>query len=281
MRWSITLLLMFAGVPPPLGARSSPSVLPFWLAGNGAIVVPVTIEGHGPFRFLLDTGSSRSAISSELATRLRRPSVGQTMMVTPSGRVKRPVTRLERVVLGTAPSISVLAMILPAADLRAGAVHGLIGQDVLSALTYTIDYNRRQLIWHSTPDTGVSGTRLPLEWKEGRVLVSLSQRSTARSPLRLIPDSGTAGVVLFARRDRDLPPVTPLDVVVLRTLAGQRVVRRVLLDELDVGEIRLRDQLATVVDASPDLDIADGLLPLHLFARVTINGPGRYLIVER
>ena len=33
----------------------------FTLAEGGAVVVPVTIDGAGPFRFLLDTGSSRSS----------------------------------------------------------------------------------------------------------------------------------------------------------------------------------------------------------------------------
>ena len=34
---------------------------------SGAVLVPMTINGHGPFPFLLDTGSSHSMVTDELA----------------------------------------------------------------------------------------------------------------------------------------------------------------------------------------------------------------------
>ncbi len=263
-----------------LSGTETGDAVSFRLHANGDIEVPVTVGRRGPFRFLVDTGSSRSALFSHTARRLGRYPVAQTMMVTPSGRVVRPMTHLEGVALGTMPPVTVLAMILPEDQSGHTAIDGLIGQDVLAGLTYTIDYDRRQLIFHSAAETAASAIRLPLDWKDGRVLVSLSQRSGAHGPLELIPDSGASELVLFARSDRVLPPVTPLDAAVLRTLSGQRLVRRVLIDELHVGDIRLQSLAAMLVDALPDASLGDGLLPLHLFARVTFNGPGRYLVVE-
>ena len=58
--------------------------------------------------------------------------------------------------------------------------------------------------------------------------------------------------------------------------------QQVRVDGLDVGAIRLRDQDAALLERTvADEPLGDGLLPLHLFARVTINGPGRYLVVEK
>jgi predicted aspartyl protease len=72
-----------------------------------------------------------------------------------------------------------------------------------------------------------------------------------------------------------------LDGAGLKTLSGERSVQRVVIDVIDVGEIRLRNQVAVVIaDVEPDATLADGLLPLHLFARVTFNGPQKMLIVE-
>jgi hypothetical protein len=44
--------------------KDTVAALPFKLSESGFIHVPVTINGRGPFNFVLDTGSNRSAISA-------------------------------------------------------------------------------------------------------------------------------------------------------------------------------------------------------------------------
>jgi len=96
----------------------------------------------------------------------------------------------------------------------------------------------------------------------------------------LIPDSGADGLVLFARPGRAMPSATPLGTATMRTVSGVRVTRQILVDQLSLGDLVLRDQIASLVTGSgAETMSADGLLPLHLFARVTIDGPGRMLIV--
>ena len=67
---------------------------PFDLLEDGSIVVPVTIGGTGPYRFVIDTGSSRTVISTRLWQALRLPVVAKTLMVTPAGRDEAYVVRL-------------------------------------------------------------------------------------------------------------------------------------------------------------------------------------------
>ncbi len=86
--------------------------------------------------------------------------------------------------------------------------------------------------------------------------------------------------MLFAGGGRVVPDATPLGAVRLRTVAGDRIAQRVSLDRLDVGAVRLRDVPALVIEGAPAGADADGLLPLHLFARVTVDGPGGWLIAE-
>jgi hypothetical protein len=252
---------------------------PFQLRGETDIVVPVTINGQGPFRFLLDTGSSRSAITRATAARLSRRPTGYTTVVTPSGRSLRTLLPIERLSLEGGPTASVVAMITGADDLASG-IEGVIGQDVLRPRVYTIDYRRREVVWHDDAPP-VNGVRLALEWQQERVVVTLPQKSPARE-LRLMPDSGTDGWVFFSRPNRPLPARTPLDTVGLRTLSGPRLLRRVLIDRIDVGTFTFRDQLATLIEQR-DADglLEDGLLPLHLFTRVTFNGPQGYLMLSR
>ena len=76
-------LLLSALAPTRTIANLAPT--PFDLLTDGSIVVPVTIGGTGPYRFVVDTGSSRTVISTRLWRTLRLPVVAQTRMVTPAG----------------------------------------------------------------------------------------------------------------------------------------------------------------------------------------------------
>src|SRR5882672_9241403 len=54
-------------------AAQGPDSVHFALDGHGAVRVPVTLDGTGPFTFLIDTGSSRSSVSETVAARLGAP----------------------------------------------------------------------------------------------------------------------------------------------------------------------------------------------------------------
>ena len=242
----------------------------------GAVVVPVEIEGEGPFAFLLDTGSSRSAISTSLAHRLGARQVGETTVLTPSGRVVRPLTPLPRISLDGSPPAASLAMILPDQDLSRGVrADGIIGADVLTRFVLTIDYEQGRISWDKARPLDGSFS-LPLSTDDGRLVVSVPHpRCTlACVPLKLIPDSGADGVVLFQRAGDSLRFVTPLEDGAVRSFAGVRAAQRVLIDASGLRDIGLDGRVASLIELpSEDSLQVDGLLPLHLFARVTLDGP--------
>lgn len=271
-----SLLVSVAVASASTGARP---VTPFELLDDGSMIVAVTIGGTGPYRFVVDTGSSRTVISTRLWRSLRRPVVASTVMVTPAGREVAYVVRLDAVIVGTLAGMTIDAAVMPAERYAAGQrVDGLIGQDVLAANVYTIDYRERVIEWHD-PSDAVPGLRLALHVRDSRVLVVLPQRAGDRQPLSLIPDSGSDAFVLFAHA-KDKLRMTLLDVDVVTSLSGTRLARRVQVDELVIGDARLQDSPAVIVDSGEDAGtMGDGLLPLHVFSRVTINVPERYLIV--
>jgi aspartyl protease len=248
----------------------------------GAVVVPVAIDGEGPFAFLLDTGSSRSAISATLARRLGARQVGETTVLTPSGRTVRALTPLTHISLDGSPPNASLAMILPDEDLARGIrADGIIGADVLKRFVLTIDYERLRISWQ--PARMDSGVSLPLTTEDGRLVVSVPRPACAFVsegclPLRFIPDTGADAIVLFRRAGHPLQFVTPLADGAVRSLAGVRAARRVLIEASGLQAVGLYGQVASVVDLPPeDGLLVDGLLPLHLFARVTIDGPRKKL----
>jgi hypothetical protein len=280
MRIATAVAILMLSVLPATASAARESTTPFDLLDDGSLIVPVTIGGTGPYRFMIDTGSSRTVITSRLWQTLRRPVIARTQMVTPSGRTEAYVVRLEGLAVAGQTAVSVDAAVLPAERYAAGQqIDGLIGQDVLASAVYTIDYDRRAIVWHA-PGALLTGVRLPLSVRDHRVLVSLSQRDDDPRPLSLIPDSGADGLVLFAHA-KDKVSMTPLDIGVLSGLSGTRLVRRAHVESLIVGTTRLQDPNAVVLDTGEAEHLmGDGLLPLHAFSQVTFNVPERYLIVR-
>jgi predicted aspartyl protease len=249
--------------------------VPFRLRDASDIVLPVTVGGRRSYRFLLDTGSSRSAVTDRVAEVQRLAADGRTVVMTPAGRVSRSLVTVAVEIGHTQATLQ--AMVLPAADLGRD-LDGIIGSDLLATRAFTIDYVRRRVSFDARGGLD-RGTSLPLTHGSNGFLVTLPVRARGHA-LRFIPDTGTASFVLFARAGQELPRITPLASSPLRTVTGIRVGRAVLLEQLDIGDIRVRDQVAMLMNGSTDnARFSDGLLPLHLFALVTLDGPGGLLTI--
>jgi len=121
--------------------------------GTAMILVPVTIDDHGPYDFALDTGAGITLIDTQLADTLQLPVTGNSAQVAGLGGTQ-DVTPVH-VDAWNAGTIS-----LPAANIgRTGlasfkqdsGVRGLLGSDVLSSFgKITINYDTGQLsTWHA------------------------------------------------------------------------------------------------------------------------------------
>jgi hypothetical protein len=269
---------LFAAAVPAVTTKVVDSgVIPFKLDDNGAIVVPVRINDKGPFSFLIDTGSSHSAIADSLAARLQLPTVAKAEVVSASGQSMRPVAQLETTAVGAAMSGGLLASVLPSATLVSlgPGVQGVLGQDFLATFDYTLDYKRRELSWGVEGESEAPAARLAMTPDAGRFLVSLPQGS-GRGVIRLVPDTGSAALVIFDRvgqeAGRTLELLPAKGQARMSGVSGGRTVDRALVRDLRVGELVLHNEPAVVVgDREGGGTRADGLLPLHGFARVSFH----------
>jgi hypothetical protein len=150
---AIGVILCAAGGPAAIAPRQTrPDSLAFRSSRPGEIVVPVTVNGAGPFPFLLDTGASHTAISSSLARELGATAVAKTIVTSPVGEDLRPVVRLDHVDLGPVTARAVMASLVEDEALcRERRIRGLLGQDVLALNRYTIDFRDRLVIWNERP----------------------------------------------------------------------------------------------------------------------------------
>lgn len=265
------------------GGRAS-ATTPFLPAGPSDVLVPVTVGGRGPYRFLLDTGSTHTAITAELATAVGAAAVARTTMRASGGTVDCLVVALPPLAIGGEAADGITATALPeaAASVLRGIADGILGQDFLARFSYTIDYRARRVVWHDA-DYVAPGFVVPLIPAEGRFLVELPAPARATAPRRFVPDSGADTLVLFG-------PALPRELVVewlpaaasLESLTGSRTVRTAIVAGLQLGPVVLdRVMAAVVVDrAVPGSDDPAGLLPLHLFASVSFNARRRSLVIR-
>jgi predicted aspartyl protease len=143
-----------AAVPPPaptpipaVTGRSTQITLPMRVVrGNGGtlVYVPMKVNGHGPYEFVLDTGSSNSSVDRSLVRRLGLPRTGQqhpVQGVTGSGMV--PVVRVHHWTLG---GVAMHGTSLSVVDLGIG-VGGLLGSDELCRFgNVNLDFRHNKLV---------------------------------------------------------------------------------------------------------------------------------------
>jgi predicted aspartyl protease len=136
---------------PTAAAVTGAGEIPFTLAGAGgaAIVVPVQINGQGPFRLVLDTGATFTCLDNPVVERLELPKaagmVGYGATIGESGAVS--LHRIDSLAVGEATATSLIACAL---DLRGVnkmgfEVDGLLGLNFLKAFKVVLDFERNVL----------------------------------------------------------------------------------------------------------------------------------------
>jgi predicted aspartyl protease len=256
---------------------------PFQAGPQGGVIVPVMLNGQGPFMMLLDTGATHSAITEDAAAAIGARAVARSTVITTAGETLRAVVAIDRLSVGPITADHVLPSVVPARAFDDGGnIHGLIGQDVLAWLRYTLDFRKRRVEWHDTAPERRGATTLALAFEHGRFLVSLPQGGRQKgNTVRLVPDSGAGPFVIY-----DIAGGAPFNILEtgrtaeLSSADASRVARLVRLRELRLGDRTIRNLTAVAIRRGRHHPAeGDGLLPLHLFDRVTFDGPSRLLIL--
>jgi hypothetical protein len=119
-------------------------VVPAAMAGH-LFTVEARIQGQGPFRFAVDSGSAGMLrMSTELQKKLQLPQTGEARSSDPSGKnpQRRPVVRVDSVAIGGARFDGIDATV---GDGRDDGTDGVIGLPLFAGLTATLDYPKQEL----------------------------------------------------------------------------------------------------------------------------------------
>jgi len=166
---------------------------------HGRPYVMVTINGKGPFRFIVDTGTGGDAIvTSELAHQLELPVVGEARLNDPTGQGGQaaPVRKMDTLRLAGVEFYAVKAVehALPFGD---GACQGMLGFTLFRDFLLTLDYVNGRLVLAEgelTPDGEKSV--LPFRMPDG---VPIARLRIGDRDVEAQIDSGGAGLSLPER----------------------------------------------------------------------------------
>lgn len=210
---------------------------------NGRLVAPVFVNGEGPFRFIIDTGANRSALSARLIERLGLMPNGMGEVHSVYGPAPAPLVDVEALRYG---DLVLSGGALPVID---GPVlareDGLLGVDGMEGRRLTLDFEHGCIeigASRRTPPRGRRWAELQGELRFGHLVVVRGEID--RVPVNVLIDTGSdtslANVALRnaldARRDRSRPAraATANSSIVLENAI---FLRRLSLGELDANNV--------------------------------------------
>jgi predicted aspartyl protease len=253
---------------------------------NTRMTVPVNIAGHGPFNFVVDTGSERTVVSRELASDLAlgpgQPATVHSM--TEVSEVPTVVVQGLRVGQRTMEDIQAPAL----ARVNLGAA-GMLGVDTLQTQRVIFDFQTHQMTImpsrHADPHWPADTIVVTARSRFGRLM--LIDASIDRQRVWVIVDTGSQISVgnmalrhALEQRHR-LGPTAPITMI---SVTGGRITAEYsIARQMRIGDADLNYMPIAFADVHPfrQLQLLDrpaillGMDALQLFHRVSVDFANR------
>src|SRR3954447_6478858 len=210
---------------------------------NYRMTVPVKLSGNGPYRFLVDTGADRTAISRDLAARLKLRAGEGVSLHSISGVSSVDTATVPELQLTRKPVRIADAPLLESVNMGAD---GILGTDSLASQRVVFDFSAQTMSivpsaspdWHDEPGTIVVEARR----RNGRLVVTDAYANGQH--ITVVLDTGSQisignealRTMLTARSLSGSQPVE-LESVTGDKLAGDYM----FVKEVEVGGIGLRN----------------------------------------
>ena len=249
------------------------------------IIVPVSINGSGPYDFLLDTGCAKTIIDQKLADELGLARVSEKTVVGVLASARMSVVHVN--------SLSVAGANVPGGEIFSsdhtatvtGRVRGVLGEDFLRNFDLLIDYRHQTLRFESPLGSmaqTATGEHLPLQLSGtlhgrptyNRLVVSGHIPEFGDAPLLLLLDSGANYLTLFqASLEQSSNQQQIVRAGNFNTRVSSSATTRTVRS-LGLGINSVPDLTAVALARRADAD-TDGLIPTSLFHSVFISQPRR------
>ncbi len=230
------------------------------------IVDGVYVNGHGPYRFLLDTGTNVNLIDTNLARSIGLKATFQTKLTSSTGMTSVTGSDAIEVLLDSVKAEAQEFLFLPPQAIRDRwpEIQGVLGQGFLSRFDYTLDLRGKRIEFGKQHRNGTR-TRFAMVNAEPVVSTSLGN---------LILDSGAGQLVLFGIRPDGGYGLKGE----LRTATGTQQIGMVSGKPLIIeGRKISRGDAVAIPNRTRGVD---GLLPISLFKAIYFCNSEGYVVFE-
>jgi hypothetical protein len=228
------------------------------------IVDGVYVNGHGPYSFLLDTGSNVNLIQTDLAHSIGLKATYKTELSSAVGT--RSVAGIEgiEITLGSLKSDGQMMLFSNLEEIHhlSSSVRGVLGQHFLSQFDYLLDLRSKRLEFGKLD---IKGTRMPFQWINARPAISTSLGL-------LILDSGATRVVLFGIEAH-------IKTHNMRTISGSQDISIINSKPLRLEGRTIWQGEALAILHREEAGVA-GLLPVSLFKAIYVCNSERYVVLN-
>jgi predicted aspartyl protease len=270
----IELAFAFLFLAPP-----QVSTVPFAIVNGYTVVENVSINGHGPYRFVLDTGAQSTTIDAKTARELALVPSYRVTLSTKGGTAVVPATHVASVSVGNASATGIEVLWYDFTDGTAtnGPVAGKLGHAFLSHFEYMLDYRNKRLLLSQSGnlDSMIQGKRIPFEVVDGRIVLPV--RVCEQMPERpAVLDSGAPVMVL----PHEMAPCqkTPRNPGgTLETQFGARSAAVTTLKRIQIGDVQV-DHVPAAIE-SDEQERSEALLPARFFNLIYVNYPNRSIVL--
>ncbi len=276
------------GQPEQVDSTTEAKDLAFNRDRHQRMTVPVRVAGSGPYRFLIDTGADRTAISTDLARHLGLRESARATLHTVLGQSQVGTARVPVLDLAAKQVTNVDAALLDAQYMGAD---GILGLDSLRSQRILFDFKRQTLT--------IVPSKARLRDKDAIVVTGrirngrfiLADTEADNNKVTLVIDTGaevSVGNEALHHKLNRRSNLKRSGQVELHSVAGEKLVGDyMILRELEVGEVTMKDLPIVFADshAFKPLGLADkpalllGMNALKGFEKVSIDFARRKLRV--
>jgi len=268
---------------PPLDPAVPPTIVHTGPSLDDRVTIPISIDGKGPWNFVIDTGSQRTVIARDLAEKLALPPRANVTIISMTGRSEASTVAVPRLGFGGGTIDDIEAPVLEGGDLGAP---GLLGLDSLHAKRVTLNFRTGRM---EIADSGAVRPRsadpdtIVVEARRKRGQLILLDSNVNGMRVNIMLDTGTNfSIGNLALRDKLLAKkrAPAMLEATLTSVTGGLLTGQVgRIKSVRMGRVNLTEVPVLFADASPfaELGMKDkpalllGISALKIFDRVAID----------
>ncbi len=231
--------------------------IPFQLYNDNLVIVKATIGTVKNVNMILDTGTSPSAISQELADRLKLRGKTESLQ-TLNGTIETQSLILPSIQIGPLAASSIRIVVQDLSSMERGlgiSLGGIAGLDILSSGSFTIDYRSRKIVFGP-----IAASERTVRFETQQPFLTVKAMIEGHE-VRLLVDSGTCGLLVYRNRLQTTQQQVHFDASVSISSPGGMTHLRWLRTGVLLGRDNLgaRNVAIADIDSDPQNDF-DGLL---------------------